>query len=243
MEKQYEISHLQKTYAGFELMVEQLSLYRGEIFSMLGPSGAGKTTLLRLLNFIETPDQGEVKLDGKAVYTPQHYTPPLEDRRQITTVFQRPALLKDTVWHNIIYPLKIRGQKVDREYVLSIVEELGLTELVQQRSQTLSGGEAQRVALARALVFHPNVLLLDEPTANLDPYNIQIIEHMVTKYTEMEHPTVVWITHNHFQAKRVGHRICLMYQGEIVEVSDNHTFFNAPQKQKTREYLSGEMFF
>lgn len=242
MEKSFEIKGLKKKYPGFELIIDSLSLYRGEIFCILGPSGAGKTTLLRLLNFLEKPDEGEVFFDEHK-FTSQDYSPSLEQMRQITTVFQRPALLKDTVWGNIIYPLKIRKQKIDKDYILSIAEELGLSSLIKQRSSTLSGGEAQRVALARALVFHPKVLLLDEPTANLDPNNIKIIEHMVAKYTEEEKPTVVWITHNHFQAKRVGHRICLMDQGFIVEASDNKTFFNNPSQHKTKEFLSGEMFF
>jgi len=99
------------------------------------------------------------------------------------------------------------------------------------------------VALARALVFKPKVLLLDEPTANLDPSNIKIIEGMVTKYTREVKPTVVWITHNHFQAKRVGDRICLMEDGDIIEVNDKETFFNNPEQPKTKAFLSGEMFY
>ncbi len=238
----YKIRGLKKEYKGFKLYIDELSLYKGEIFCLLGPSGAGKTTLLRLLNFLEKPDEGEV-LYGNKKYTSQNYLPPLEAMRQITTVFQRPALLKDTVWNNIIYPLKIRKEIIDKEKVMGVVEELGLTNLIKQRSETLSGGEAQRVALARALIFKPQVLLLDEPTANLDPGNIKIIEEMVLKYTFQEKPTVVWITHNHFQAKRVGHRICLMDKGCIVEARDKDTFFRSPKHQKTKEFLSGEMFF
>ncbi len=242
MDQIFQVNKLQKKYAGFELNIEKLSLIKGEIFCILGPSGAGKTTLLRLLNFIEKPDEGEVSFQSHQ-FNAQNYNPPLEVMREITTVFQRPALLKDNVWNNIIYPLKIRKQKINKEEILKIAEELGLTSLLKQNSNTLSGGEAQRVALARALVFKPKVLLLDEPTANLDPGNIKIIEHMVTKYTRDENPAVVWITHNHFQAKRVGHRICLIDGGLIVEVSDNNSFFNNPKQQKTKDFLSGEMHF
>lgn len=242
MEKIYQIKKLQKKYGGFELNIEKLDLFKGEIFCILGPSGAGKTTLLRLLNFIEKPDEGEVCFQSHR-FNPQNYIPSLEIMREITTVFQRPALLKDNVWNNIIYPLKIRNQNINKDEILKIVEELGLASLLKQKSNTLSGGEAQRVALARAMVFKPKVLLLDEPTANLDPSNIKIIEHMVTKFTKEESPTVVWITHNHFQAKRVGHRICLMDGGLIVEVSNNNSFFNNPKQQKTKEFLSGEMHY
>lgn len=239
------IKSLKKRYPGFELAIEELSFLKGEIFCILGPSGAGKTTLLRLLNFLEEPDEGEISLfDERYIFDggSSNREPSLVRMRGVTTVFQRPALLKDNVWNNIVYPLKIRKQKIDREYIMSLTEELGLTPLLKQKSATLSGGEAQRVALARSLVFKPGVLLLDEPTANLDPANIKIIEHMVSKYAREEKPTVVWITHNHFQAKRVGDKICLMDNGNIIEVNDKDAFFSNPRERKTREFLSGDMF-
>ncbi|MGI6096896.1 MAG: ABC transporter ATP-binding protein [Dethiobacteria bacterium] len=238
----YKLHNLRKIYPGFELHIADLSLKDGEIFCLLGPSGAGKTTLLRLLNFLEEPDEGEVVFRGQK-YTPRTYLPSLPIMRQITTVFQRPALLKGNVWQNIIYPLRIRHQKVDNEAIMEIVNALGIASLLKQSSSTLSGGEAQRVALARALVFQPQVLLLDEPTANLDPANIMIIEQMVTKYAAERKPTVVWITHNHFQAKRVGDRVCLMEGGRVVEVSDKEKFFNDPEEQRTREFLAGKTFY
>lgn len=238
----YEIRGLTKKYPGFELNIEHLRLLPGQVFCLLGPSGAGKTTLLRLLNFLETPNEGEVSFLDKG-YTSRDYTPPLEIMRQITTVFQKPALLNDSVWNNIIYPLKIRQMKVDREEVLQTMKELGIDGLQRQPAVTLSGGEAQRVALARALVFNPKVLLLDEPTANLDPNNIRIIEQMVSKYAAEHRPVVVWITHNHFQAKRVGHVICLLEEGRIVEAADKETFFHSPTQARTKDFLAGEMYY
>ena len=238
----FHIESLRKSYPGFSLRIDKLSLYEGEIFCLLGPSGAGKTTLLRLLNFLEEPEEGKVFYRGQK-FIPGNYQPSLDIMREITTVFQRPALLKDNVWNNIVYPLKIRKAPIDKERILELVKELGIDNLLKQKSRTLSGGEAQRVALARALVFKPKVLLLDEPTANLDPQNIKIIESMVTKYSSEWNPTVVWITHNHFQAKRVGHHICLMEDGDILEVNKNEIFFNQPEHPKTRAFLSGEMFY
>ena len=242
-EKSYQIKNLLKKYPGFELRVDDLLLFKGEVFCLLGPSGAGKTTLLRLLNFLEEADEGEIIFEGRSYFPNNNNTRPLEMMRKITTVFQRPALLKDSVWNNIIYPLKIRKRQVNKQEIMPVVEELGISHLLRQNSRTLSGGEAQRVAMARALVFKPQVLLLDEPTANLDPGNIKIIEQMVTKYAAQEKPTVVWITHNHFQAKRVGDRVCLLEGGHLVEVSSKDTFFNNPRQRRTQEFLAGEMYF
>lgn len=241
-QRSYQIKDLLKTYPGFKLRIKELSLYKGEIFCLLGASGAGKTTLLRLLNFLETPDEGEVVFEGHSFSAVQNHCP-LGLLRKVTTVFQRPALLNDNVWNNIVYPLKIRNKRIIKAEILPIVEQLGISHLLRQSSFTLSGGEAQRVAMARALVFKPQVLLLDEPTANLDPNNIRIIEQMVTKYALEEKPTIVWITHNHFQAKRVGDRICLLEDGQIVEISSKNIFFNNPQQQRTKEFLSGEIFY
>ncbi len=241
-EASYRLIHLTKQYDPFKLDIPHIDLYAGQIFCLLGPSGAGKTTLLRLLNFLEPPTSGEIHYEGR-MYGPDGNVPDITRMRSITTVFQRPALLNDTVYRNIVYPLKLRGQPVDPEHLDAIVEPLGLTDLLGQRCKTLSGGEAQRVALARALIFKPRVLLLDEPTANLDPRNIQILESMVRDYARRQKPTVVWITHNHFQAKRVGDRICLLEDGNIVEVNSREGFFEQPAQQKTRDFLDGNLFY
>lgn len=238
----YVFSDITKTFGGFTLEVPELTLHEGEIFCLLGPSGAGKSTLLRLLNFLMRPDCGAVSLFGK-VYDSESYKPSLSVMRQITTVFQRPALLSERVWQNIIYPLKVRRMPIIREEIMSIVTRLGLTEQLMQPAVTLSGGEAQRVALARALVFRPRVLLLDEPTANLDPENIGIIESMVTAYATEHQPTVVWITHNQFQARRVGDRVCLMEGGRIIEVNSKDEIFTNPLHERTREFLSGKILY
>ncbi|HSL93143.1 MAG TPA: ATP-binding cassette domain-containing protein [Bacillota bacterium] len=238
----YLLQNIVKRYGEFSLTIEQLELSEGEIFCLLGPSGAGKSTLLRLLNFLTPPDGGKMTLFGRA-YQRDSFTPQLNVMRQITTVFQRPALLNERVWQNIVYPLKLRRQKIDKDDIRPIIERLGLNPILEQPAATLSGGEAQRVALARALVFYPRVLLLDEPTANLDPENIAIIEDMVTSYAAEHKSTIVWITHNQFQARRVGDRVCLLEKGSIVEVNSRERIFNNPDNERTREFLSGNILY
>ncbi len=239
----YELHDITKEYAGREVLrIDNLSLFAGELFALVGPSGAGKSTLLRLLNFLEYPTQGTISFMGDSYL--ENTRPTLELRREITTVFQRSALLTSSVWNNIIYPLRLRKIRIDeqkREEVNLLIEELGLTSFKRQRADKLSGGEAQRVALARALVFEPKVLLLDEPTANLDPTNISIIEEMIKRYLQREDRVIIMVTHNIFQARRLAHRVALLHQGELVEVNEKERFFNDPQREITKKFFLGEL--
>lgn len=239
----YQLESIKKEYAGrVVLNIDSLELYFGEIFCIVGPSGAGKSTLLRLLNFLEYPTEGHIEFLGQ-IYD-QNSRPKLDLRRDITTVFQRSALLTTSVWNNIVYPLRLRKVKIDtqkKKEVHELIQALGLTDFIRQRADKLSGGEAQRVALARALVFEPKVLLLDEPTANLDPSNIGIIEEMIKSYIQKEEKVIIMVTHNIFQARRLAHRVALIHQGELVEVNDKETFFNSPEKEVTKKFFLGDL--
>lgn len=238
----YRLQNVSKYYDGrCVLRVDHLQVSRGEIFALVGPSGAGKSTLLRLLNFLEPPTEGRIRfLDVEFDATKPV---PLEYRRKVTTVFQRPVLLNRTVRANIMYGLQLRNLRDVDHLVEDALEQVGLTNLAKQRAKTLSGGEAQRVALARALVLQPEVLLLDEPTANLDPYNISLIEDIVCKLNREKGTTLVLVTHNIFQAKRLAHRVGLMLEGSLVEVADVSTFFGAPKDPRTAAFVRGEMVY
>lgn len=239
MDPVYRLTHLQKSYAGRTVLdLDQVDIYPGEILALVGPSGAGKSTLLRLLNFLETPDAGELIYDGQMVDS--SFT--LAQRRQVTTVFQRPALLQDSVENNIALGLRLRGQN-DRAQVESALTRLGLLPMRKVQARTLSGGEAQRVALARAMVIHPKVLLLDEPTANLDPYNVGLIESVVREINQTQQATVVVVTHNIFQAKRLADRVGLLLSGRLVEMAPTQEFFDTPKDARTRAFVNGEMVY
>ena len=223
------------------IRIDELEIDRGEILAIVGPSGAGKSTLLRLLNFLETPTSGAISfLDNE--YNNKRPIP-VSQRRLITTVFQRPTLLKRSVHANVSYGLRLRGQRNSAEQIQSALERVGLTELAHQSARTLSGGEAQRVALARAMVIQPHSLLLDEPTANLDPYNVNLIESIVADLNREQNVTIVMVTHNIFQAKRMAHRVALMLDGEIVEMADTERFFHSPQDPRTAAFVRGEMVY
>jgi tungstate transport system ATP-binding protein len=224
------------------LQIDQLEIYAGEILGIVGPSGAGKSTLLRLLNFLEEPAAGHITFEGVSM---NGRVPPLDTRRQVTTVFQRPVLLNRSVAANVGYGLKLRG--ADRQIIDRAVKEalnrVGLSDLAKASARTLSGGEAQRVALARALVIQPSVLLLDEPTANLDPYNVKLIEQIVAEVNREQSTTAVLVTHNVFQAKRLAHRTALLLEGRLVEIADTATFFESPADPRTAAFVQGDMVY
>ncbi|MCJ7551269.1 MAG: phosphate ABC transporter ATP-binding protein, partial [Anaerolineae bacterium] len=220
--------------------IDTLDIYRGEVLAVVGPSGAGKSTLLRLLNFLEIPDSGNLTYRDHLL---QANTLPLALRREVTTVFQRPALLSTSVWRNVAYGLALRGIRDGRAQVQAVLDRLGLTALAHAQARTLSGGEAQRTALARAVVLQPTVLLLDEPTANLDPYNVGLIEQVVTELNQAQGCTVVLVTHNVFQARRLAQRVALLLNGGIVEVAAADTFFESPRDPRTAAFVNGEMVY
>ena len=238
----YRLQNISKMYEGKRVLtVDHLQVERGEIFALVGPSGAGKSTLLRLLNFLEPPTTGRIRFLDVEFGADQQM--PLRLSRRVTTVFQRPILLNRSVRANVAYGLRLRGGDNVPEKVEEALEEVGLLDLAGQRARTLSGGESQRVALARAIVLEPDVLLLDEPTANLDPYNVGLIEDIVEDLNRKRGTTLVLVTHNVFQAKRLAQRVALMLEGQIVEVADVEKFFEEPEDPRTAAFVRGEMVY
>jgi tungstate transport system ATP-binding protein len=238
----YRLEDVIKEYDGRRVLhASGLEIQSGEVFAMVGPSGAGKSTLLRMLNFLEPPDQGSIIYRG-IPYNRQNAVP-LELRRRVTTVFQRPTLLERSVIDNVSYGLRLRGMRNSHQRTHSALEKVGMLPLARQRARTLSGGEAQRVALARAMVIEPDVLLLDEPTANLDPYNIGLIEKIILDLNKQQGATLVLVTHNIFQARRLADRVAFLLDGQIVEVASNDTFFNHPSDPRTAAFVHGDIVY
>jgi len=219
--------------------VPDLEIRDGEILGIVGPSGAGKSTLLRLLNLLETPTHGTVAYSHRA---PGDETP-LSVRREITTVFQRPALLRRSVAANVRVGRRLRGLDAKGHATEHWLDKLGLADLAGASARTLSAGEAQRVAFARALAVEPSVLLLDEPTGNLDPYNVGLLEEIVRTENAERGTTVVVVTHDVFQAKRLADRTALMVAGRIVELSPTADFFSTPGDPRTAAFLRGDLLY
>jgi tungstate transport system ATP-binding protein len=219
------------------LAIEALEVWPGEVLAIVGPSGAGKSTLLRLLAFLERPASGTLAFRGEAG------EPTLAARRAVTMVFQRPALLGASVAANVAYGLRVRGLGASPERVAAALDEVRLAEFARAPARRLSAGEQQRVALARALVLEPEVLLLDEPTANLDPYNVGVIEEAIRARNARRATTVVLVTHNVFQAQRLATRAGLLLDGRLVAAAPAGEFFADAGDPRVRAFVRGEMVY
>jgi tungstate transport system ATP-binding protein len=224
------------------LRIPSLTIQQGEIFALVGPSGAGKSTLLRLLALLEAPSRGQVSvcLNGRQV---TYSTASTADRRQLAMVFQRPALLSRSVRANVAYGLRVRGEHDGHTQIDAVLERVSLSHLAKARPRTLSGGEAQRVAVARALILEPHVLLLDEPTANLDPFNVRLIESLVREQHDQYGSTIVLVTHNIFQARRLATCVAFVLDSELIEAAPVEAFFTRPHDERTAAFISGELIY
>jgi tungstate transport system ATP-binding protein len=238
-----ELSGINKTYDREVLRVDSLVLQKGLIYGIIGPSGSGKTTLLRIINLLTPPSSGTYLFKGRTL--PQNKLERLALQRSMALVFQKTLLFRDSVWNNVAYGLKARRYsptETDRR-VQELLEQLGMADLAHRRADTLSGGEAQRVAIARAVAFDPELLLLDEPTANLDPGNVEVIEQMICKMSRARGITVVMVTHNVFQARRIADEVIFIDAGKVVEMGPAEKIFTAAEQEKTRLYVEGRMIY
>jgi tungstate transport system ATP-binding protein len=198
---------------------------------VMGPNGAGKSLLLRLLHGLLTPTEGSVLWGGK----------PLDEasRKRQSMVFQRPVLLRRSVAANVRFVLKLRGT-VSSERVMKILREVGLAAHAGQPARLLSGGEQQRLSLAQALALQPQVMFLDEPTANLDPASTASIEAIVTKASE-QGTKVIFVTHDLGQARRLADDVVFLNRGRLAEHTPAERFFEDPVSQAARDYLAGRL--
>ncbi|MDY6826708.1 MAG: phosphate ABC transporter ATP-binding protein [Bacillota bacterium] len=234
---------IKKFYDKEVLHIDSLKLIKGSIYGVIGPSGAGKSTFLRIINMLTMPDTGEVYYHGQPF--PLSPSERLLLQRKMALVFQKTLLFKESVWNNIAFGLKARRYtraQIEKR-VNALLEQVGMKDLANRYADTLSGGEAQRVAIARAVAFEPELLLLDEPTANLDPSNIELIENMILKLVHSKDITVVMVTHNVFQARRIADRVIFINQGKVVETGPTEKMFNEPDCESTRLFVEGRMVY
>jgi tungstate transport system ATP-binding protein len=245
MNAKIELEGISKHYGDVVAVRDaSLSVREGEVFGILGPSGAGKSTLLKLVDLLEAPDSGSVSIDGERVDA--RLGTAHETRKHIGMVLQKPVVLNRSVWNNLAFPLRLRGwdeEEIERK-VESELLKLGLHERRGKNARILSGGEMQRLCFSRATIHDPSILLLDEFAANLDPANVVLLEDQVRQYLSGKNDrTVMIVTHNLFQAKRMCDRIALMWNGDVVEVADRERFFSEPDDPRTSAFVKGELVY
>ncbi len=241
----------ERVFEGISLEIEA-----GEVVTVIGPSGAGKSTLLRLFALFERPDEGAITYDGRNVWDLPDRTR-LAVRRRIGMVFQEASLFDASAVRNAGYGLRVRmdwSERLERALadavgrssppagVREALETVGLEEKMEQDAGSLSGGEAQRVAFARALAVDPDLLLLDEPTSDLDPRNTAAIEAAVSDARERG-IGVLMASHDMNQARRVSDRVGVLVDGRLIEVGSPERIFDSPRDDRTERFVNGELMY
>lgn len=236
-----KVNNISKSFGRKEILKSiDLEIEEGENLALIGPSGSGKTTLLRILDLLEMPTSGKIYFNGVDANASRKRR--LEIRRRIGMVFQKPVVFKASVYDNIGYGLKFRGVDKRRigEKVARALDVVGLSEYADRSAPTLSGGEAQRVALARAIVTEPEVLLLDEPTANLDPVSTEKIEALISRINREYDVMIIMATHDMLQGQRLADRIAVIIGGEITQIGMPEQVFNTPVSEEIARFVGVE---
>ena len=242
-----EVKDLNFYYGGYRLL-KNINLYfkKNSVCTVIGPSGCGKSTFLRTLNRMndyteDTKMTGEVLIDGKNIY--DRFVDVVELRRDIGMVFQSPNPFPKSVFDNVAFGLKIHGIK-NREFIAERVEKClkyaGLFEEVKDKLHkpafSLSGGQQQRLCIARAIATNPSVLLMDEPTAYLDPMSTAIILDLIITFKK--YYTIVIVSHNIQQAARISDYSGFFLDGELIEFEEAGEFFTRPKDKRTENFIT-----
>jgi putative ABC transport system ATP-binding protein len=237
MELEIELKNVSKTFMHDHEAVSVLKgisgkVTKGTIVTIIGPSGSGKSTILSLCNLLQTPDEGEIHIDGKEVRDWDIQ----ELRRRVGIAFQAAPMLKGSALDNLTLPAQLQGKSLDDPN--KYMEYVGLIEdLLSRPAKELSGGQKQRLSLARTLVNKPSVLLLDEVTSALDSLAAHEVEELILRINREHHTTILWVTHDLTQAERVGDQTWLVMDGSLVEAAPTGQFFADPKEDQTKQFL------
>lgn len=221
------ITDLAKSFEGFSLCVEKMYLEPDRIYGLIGANGCGKSTLIKLLAALMPPDGGSIDYEGLT-------------GRDITMLPRKPYLLHDTVYENLVYPLKLRKLKPDRDAVEYWLELAGLAVKRKQYAPSLSGGEQQKLALVRALIFSPKLLLLDEGMSNLDIESCFQFEDIIMQRQESAPATWLIVSHRLSRIERLCEYVFFMDNGKITARGGTEEILSRPQSPALIRYLRSE---
>ncbi|MCW1250585.1 amino acid ABC transporter ATP-binding protein [Acaricomes phytoseiuli] len=235
-----EVNAVNKHYGALHVLQDiNLRVAKGEVVVVIGPSGSGKSTLCRTINRLETIDDGDIRIDGKALPAEGKALATL--RAEVGMVFQSFNLFAHmTILENVtLGPVKVKGTpkaQAEKE-AMALLERVGVGQQAAKLPAQLSGGQQQRVAIARALAMNPKVMLFDEPTSALDPEMInEVLDVMVG--LAKEGMTMIVVTHEMGFARKAADRVVFMADGQIVEDAEPETFFTAPRSNRAKDFLS-----
>ena len=242
-----EVNNIKKKFDNTEILKGiSFSMEKGQTLSILGSSGSGKTTLLRCLNFLETPDEGTITVNGNLLFDGKAGLKKGEDLREkrlhFGMVFQQFNLFPQyTALENVILAPKLEAKGKNTQEIIEngkmLLEKMGLADRMNNYPHQLSGGQQQRVAIARALALHPDILCFDEPTSALDPeLTGEVLK--VIKELASQHTTMVIVTHEIGFARDVSDEIIFMDGGVIAEQGTPEQVIDNPTNERTRQFLS-----
>lgn len=219
------------------LMIGELTVYAGKRLGIIGPNGAGKSTLLRIAALLQQPDRGSVQVLGSPVWPPR---PVLELRRQIAVVFQNPLLLDMTVDENVAVGLRVRGLPADdvAKRVRFWLQQFGIWQLRERGIHGLSGGEAQRVSLARAFAVEPELMLMDEPFANLDLPTRQQLLREVANILQQTGTTILLVSHDFYEVARLCDEALALFDGTVIEKGQPQDLLQEQADPRVKAFLS-----
>ena len=235
-----ELRGVHKWYGQFHVLKDiNLNVHRGERIVICGPSGSGKSTMIRCINRLEEHQQGQIIVDGTELTDDVKHIDQV--RREVGMVFQHFNLFPHlTVLENCcLAPIWVRKmpRKEAETVAMDYLEKVKIPEQARKYPGQLSGGQQQRVAIARSLCMNPNIMLFDEPTSALDPEMIKEVLDTMIELAESG-MTMLCVTHEMGFAKTVANRVIFMDGGEIIEENEPHEFFNNPQSDRTKLFLS-----
>jgi len=219
-----KICDVKKNFDKFSLHIGSLDMPAGKMYGIIGPNGCGKTTALKIMSGVLLPDSGHIDYEG--------LTP-----REITMIFRKPYLLHDTVYRNLIYPLRLRKIEPDKELMEHFLDIAGLYNYRNGYALNLSGGEQQKLSLIRALIFSPKLIFIDEGFSNMDIESVAFFENYILDIQKEKPATWVIISHQLSNIKHLCEHVFFIHNGEIKASGPTDSIFSSPDNPELKRYL------